>query len=90
VYIYIIAKSFNLTFFKRQNNFLENNIEKYYSLTSREKEALKFIIKGHTNKQISETMNISQHTSRNHRNRIWQKLEIKYFRDCLKYECFFN
>jgi ATP/maltotriose-dependent transcriptional regulator MalT len=90
VYIYIIAKFFNLAFLKRQNNFLGNNIEKYYSLTSREKKTLKFIIKGHTNKQISETMNIFQHTSRTHRNRIWQKLEIKHFRDCLKYECFFN
>ena len=74
----------------KQNHFIKNNIEKYASLTIREKETLKFIIKGHTNKQISQIMNISQNTSRTHRNRIWQKLEINHFRDCLKYECFFK
>ena len=73
-----------------QNNFMKKNIEKYSSLTPREKETFKFIIKGHTNEQISDIMNISQHTTRTHRNRIWKKLEIKNFRDCLKYECFFN
>lgn len=73
-----------------QNHFMRNNVEKYSSLASREKETLKFIIKGYTNKQISEKMHVSHHTIRTHRNRIWQKLEIKHFRDCLKYECFFN
>jgi|TARA_B110001469_G_scaffold72568_1_gene68913 DNA-binding CsgD family transcriptional regulator len=73
-----------------QNHFMKNNIEKYSSLTPREKETLKFIVKGYTNKQISEKMHVSHHTIRTHRNRIWQKLEIKHFRDCLKFECFFN
>ncbi len=73
-----------------ENQFMKNNVEKYSSLTPREKETLKFIVKGYTNKQISEKMDVSHHTIRTHRNRIWQKLEIKYFRDCLKYECFFN
>ena len=73
-----------------QNNFIKNNVEKYSSLTSREKETLKFIIKGHTNAQIAEKMHLSQHTIRTHRNRIWKKLEIKHLRDCLKYEYFFD
>ena len=73
-----------------QNRFIRNNIEKYSSLSPREKEVLKFIIKGHTNNQISEKMHVSHHTIRTHRNRIWNKLEIKHFRDCLKYKCFFN
>ena len=73
-----------------QNHFMRNNIEKYSSLTPREKEILKSIIKGYTNKEIAEKMYISHHTIRTHRNRIWQKLEIKHFRDCLKYKCFFN
>jgi len=74
----------------KQNHFIKNNVEKFSSLTIREKETLKFIVKGHTNEQISEIMYISQNTSRTHRNRIWQKLEINHFRDCLKYECFFK
>jgi len=69
---------------------MRNNVEKYSSLTPREKETLKFIVKGYTNKQISEKIDVSHHTIRTHRNRIWQKLKIKHFRDCLKYECFFN
>ena len=73
-----------------QNLFVKNNVEKYSSLTPREKETLKYIIKGCTNKQISEKMHVSPHTIRTHRNRIWQKLEIKHFRDCFKYEYFFN
>ena len=47
-----------------QNHFMRNNVEKYSSLTPREKEVLKFLIKGYTNKQISEKMYISSNTVR--------------------------
>ena len=73
-----------------QYHFMRNNVEKYSSLTPREKETLKLIIKGNTNEHISDKMYISFNTVRTHRNRIWQKLEIKHFQDCLKYKCFFN
>ena len=73
-----------------QNLFMRNNVEKYYSLTPREKETLKFIIEGYSNKKISDKMDVSHNTIRTNRNRIWQKLEIKHLIDCLKYECFFN
>ena len=73
-----------------EDRFIKDNVEKYASLTPREKETLKFIIQGHTNEQIAEQMNISHHTTRTHRNRIWKKLEINHFRDCLKYEHFFD
>jgi len=73
-----------------QNHFMKNNVDKYSSLTKREKETLKFIVIGYTNQQISEEMNVSPHTIRTHRNRIWKKLDITQIRDCLKYECFFN
>ena len=73
-----------------QNNFIKNNIDKYSSLTKREKETLKLIVKGHTNVQIAEKMQVSPHTIRTHRNRIWQKLEIKHLIECLKYAYFFN
>jgi len=73
-----------------QNHFIKSNVQQYSSLTPREIETLKFIIKGYTNLQISTKMYVSLNTIRTHRNRIWQKLEIKHFRDCLKYESFFN
>lgn len=73
-----------------QSHFIKNNIEKYASLTPREKETLKFIVKGYSNEQISKKMYISSNTVRTHRNRIWKKLEIKQFTDCLRYQCFFD
>jgi len=73
-----------------RDDFRKKNVEKYASLTPREKETLKFIIKGDTNEQIAEQMNISHHTIRTHRNRIWKKLEIHSFQDCIKYEHFFD
>jgi two-component system response regulator NreC len=69
---------------------MKNNIVKFSCLTKREKETLKFIINGDDNKQIAEKMHVSPHTIRTHRNRIWQKLEIKHLVECLKYACFFN
>ncbi len=73
-----------------QHHFMKNNTDKYSSLTKRERETLKFIINGYDNKQIAEKMHISPNTIRTHRNRIWHKLEIKHFSNCLKYKCFFN
>mgnify|MGYP006083206351 FL=1 len=73
-----------------QNHFMKNNIDKYSCLTPREKETLKFIIKGYTNEQMSKELNVSFQTIRTHRNRIWKKLDIKQFTDCLKYGSFFN
>ena len=73
-----------------QHHFMKNNIDKYSSLTKRERETLKFIINGYDNKQIAEKMHISPNTIRTHRNRIWHKLEIKHFSNCFKYKCFFN
>ena len=73
-----------------QNHFMKNNVNIYSSLTKREKETLKFIVFGYTNQQISVEMNVSLHTIRTHRNRIWKKLGITHIRDCLKYECFFS
>ena len=73
-----------------RSHFIKNNIEKYASLTPREKETLKLIIKGYTNEQISDKMYISFNTVRTHRNRIWKKLEIKHITEILRYQCFFD
>jgi DNA-binding CsgD family transcriptional regulator len=72
-----------------QNNFLKNNVEKYSSLTPRENEILKFIIKRYTNNQIAEKLYVSHHTIRTHRNRIWKKLDVTQVAECLSYRYFF-
>lgn len=61
---------------------------RFQSLTKREKEILKLIIQGHTNRQIGEILYISSNTVRTHRNKIWKKLEIKHLRDVFKFQFF--
>ena len=59
--------------------------EKFQSLTKREKQILKLIAEGWTNKQIGNLLFISEHTVRTHRNRIFKKLDIKNIRDAIRY-----
>ena len=63
---------------------------KFQSLTKREKETLKLILKGHTNNQIAGLRRVSVNTVRTHRNRIWKKLDIRHFKDCLDYRAFYG
>ncbi len=44
------------------------------SLTSREKEVLKLIVNGHTNKEVAKKLNISYRTVDAHRARVMQKM----------------
>jgi DNA-binding CsgD family transcriptional regulator len=60
--------------------------EKFRLLTSREKELIKHINKGYTNKQIGELFFISEHTVRTHRNNIWKKLEIGHAHELIKFD----
>ena len=64
--------------------------QRFQSLTNKEKSILKTIIQGESNKQIAEKSYISINTVRTHRNRIWKKLDIKHFKDCLKYQLMYN
>ncbi len=47
------------------------------SLTKREKEILKLLVKGNTTKQIAKSLYISAHTVNAHRKNIMRKLDIK-------------
>jgi FixJ family two-component response regulator len=47
------------------------------SLTPRELEILRFVIKGKLNKQIASDLNIAEHTVKLHRGRITEKLGVK-------------
>jgi DNA-binding NarL/FixJ family response regulator len=46
-------------------------------LTAREKDVLKLLVKGMSNKEVSGQLNISTHTVMSHRKNITQKLNIK-------------
>jgi DNA-binding NarL/FixJ family response regulator len=45
-------------------------------LSAREREILQLVAKGLTNKEVANTLNISQFTVRNHLNHITEKLEV--------------
>lgn len=55
------------------------------SLTARERDILQLVAQGHTNKTIAEMLNISEHTVRTHRNRVWKKLKIKHLKEAIQY-----
>jgi FixJ family two-component response regulator len=68
----------------KNSHFLLNiQMEKDYcqalidSLTPRELEILRFVIKGLLNKQIASELNIAEHTVKLHRGRITEKLGVK-------------
>lgn len=65
--------------------FYDKNFERFQSLTTREKEVLKLVALGQTNRQIGELLFISSHTVRTHRNHIWQKLGIRHLAEAIKY-----
>jgi RNA polymerase sigma factor (sigma-70 family) len=51
----------------------ENLIE---ALTAREREVLTLLVRGLKTQEIAEDLSISQHTARNHIQRILQKLQV--------------
>lgn len=71
---------------KALDEFNEENglFLRYFSISKREKEILKLLSLGMSNKQISDILFISPNTIRTHRNSINRKLDIKNFRDIIK------
>jgi len=58
-------------------DFTKNNHDKYFSLSSREKEIIHLIGTGKSRLEISNMLFISKHTLDNHRKHIRQKLGVK-------------
>jgi DNA-binding CsgD family transcriptional regulator len=59
-----------------ENNFLKKNIEKFATLTTREKQILKFMALGKTSSEISSELHISPSTAETHRKNVKRKLAI--------------
>jgi len=55
----------------------DEDSQKLKSLSEREKEILKLIVKGYTDKKIADQLSISNYTSEKHRKNIIQKLNVK-------------
>lgn len=57
----------------------------YESLTDREKQVLKLVAEGHSNKEVAETLEISVKTAMSHREHIMQKLGLHSRTDLIKF-----
>ena len=68
----------------RIDEFYTRNFVRFQSLTNREKEVLKRVAAGRTNRQIADELFVSEHTIRTHRNRIFSKLEIHHISEAVR------
>ncbi len=57
----------------------------YDSLTDREKQVLKLVAEGHSNKEVAELLDISVKTAMSHRERIMQKLDLHSRTDLIRF-----
>ncbi len=73
-----------------ENLFMKKNFHKFDRLTKREKQILKWIVKGETNKTIADQLFISILTVKTHRRNLLKKLETNKLTDLIKYAEFFG
>ena len=59
--------------------------ERYGSLTDREKQVLKLVAEGHSNKEVAQVLGISVKTAMSHRERVMQKLDIHNRTELVKF-----
>ena len=66
---------------KQKPNKLESqendDLKLMSSLSKREKEILRLVVQGYTDKQVAGELNISSHTAITHRKNIISKLKVK-------------
>ena len=71
------------------NQFLQDHMDQYNTLTFREIEVLKLIARGNTNKQIGQELFIEESSVKSHRKNIKQKLNITSLFDISEFaRCF--
>lgn len=76
--------------FRKNLNFFEENIDKYLSMTTREKEILKLITEEFSSNEIAEKLSISPYTVDTHRKNLIDKLDVKSSIGLAKYALLFN
>ena len=59
--------------------------ERYQSLTDREKQVLKLVAEGNSNKEVAQLLGISVKTAMSHRERVMQKLDIHNRTDLVRF-----
>lgn len=83
---YFISDDISEYIFDMYSNKIDENLLKNsVSLSSKEKEVLKFIAEGKSSKEISSEMGISYNTVNVHRNNIMQKLDLHKTAELVRY-----
>ncbi|MEX0646197.1 MAG: helix-turn-helix transcriptional regulator, partial [Balneolaceae bacterium] len=72
------------------DQFKMKNFKRFQTLTNRELEILKLLANGYKNLHIAEKLFISRQTVETHRKNLKRKLEIRSYRDLVKYAFAFN
>jgi len=87
-----IDDSFNhkLERIKKQENFRQNNSNRFESLTKREVEMLFLLANDFNNPQIAEELFISRYTVEQHRKNINRKLSINSYVQLFQYALAFD
>ncbi len=73
-----------------ENAYYKKHFKKFMSLTKREKEVLRELAVGKTAPQISDEFCISVNTVKTHRQRIFDKLEVRTFTELFRYAFYFD
>jgi len=68
-----------------ENNFLRKNVQRFSSLTVRERDVLKLLALGKSSTETAEALFISQNTVDTHRKNIKQKLDTSSYYELCKY-----
>jgi DNA-binding NarL/FixJ family response regulator len=63
----------------------DRTADPYDTLTDREKQVLKLVAEGHSNKEVAELLDISVKTAMSHREHIMQKLDLHSRTDLIKF-----
>ena len=69
----------------QERSALEESADPYEMLTDREKEVLKLVAEGHSNKEVAETLGISVKTAMSHREHLMDKLQLHNRTDLIRF-----
>jgi DNA-binding NarL/FixJ family response regulator len=67
------------------NKAQETPLDRYETLTAREREVLHLVAEGHTNAEIAERLSISSRTAETHRANMMRKLDLQSQTDLIRY-----